>query len=193
MSTENVRNILAIYEQSTSYDVSQGKAWYSYALSECQALAREFGQDISVIVAATAALSPNLKWENNIKGTRNVLLGHYYVPGAYGTNVKKARTIIETGNLDILRGNKVTSFALNILGDTEKITADTWAWRIWKNADYFAKPPSLDKIYDQIEADYQQAAAEVGLEPRQLQAITWVTIRRLANGRTSPGQLSLDI
>jgi len=189
----SVDNILAIYDLASRNDRLEGKGWYPYALSECSALADRYEIDRQRVVWATAALSPQLKWERNIRATRLVLEGWPKVAGVYPINVEKAWRIVYDGNLDVLNGPKVQSFARCIWGDPESVCVDTWAWRVWAGADLWAKPPSLDRVYDAIAEDYRTAARVIGLEPRQVQAITWVSFRRIANGHAFPGQLSLDI
>lgn len=190
-----MENILRWYELSTTHDRSHGMGWYPYARQECQAVADRYAVDHKRTVWATAALSPQLRWETNILAVRQVLEGNMRPAGAYAINVEKAvRILAEPVDWEQhLSGPKVTNFAKNIWGDPDAVTVDTWAWRIWSNADLRAKPQNLAKVYDDIVSDYQAAAVQVGIEPRQLQAITWVTIRRVANGRSTAGQLSLDI
>lgn len=190
-----MENILRWYDMSSSTDRSHGRGWYQYARQECQAVAEYHDADHQRVVWATAALSPQLRWETNIKAVNMVLSGTIKVPGAYPANVEKALHILNDPDdwQRWLSGPKVSSFARNIWGDPDAVTVDTWAWRIWAGADLRAQPKGLNKLYGTIADDYRAAAAEIGLEARQLQAITWVTIRRVANGRAAPGQLSLDI
>jgi hypothetical protein len=158
-------------------------------------VAGQYETDLKRTVWATAALSPQLRWEKNIKAVKQVLCGNLHPAGVYPFNVEKALHILydDVEWERFLSGPKVTNFAKNIWGDPQAVTVDTWAWRVWANADLKAKPRDLDKLYNQIADNYRIAAAKIGIEPRQLQAITWVTIRRIANGKASTGQLSLDI
>jgi hypothetical protein len=190
-----IENILSMYDLATESDRSMGKAWYNYARWQCQVLADRHNVDLKRIVYAVAALSPMMQWERNIAAARLVLEGSWKVPGAFSANVEKAWHIIydETDWERWLSGAKVRSFAANILGDENTVTVDTWAWRIWSGAGLRDKPPSLAKVYDDISDDYRRAAERLGLAASDLQAITWVTIRRLANGRASRSQLSLEI
>jgi hypothetical protein len=136
-----------------------------------------------------------LRWEDNIRATRLVIEGASKVPGVFDANVEKATHILfDPENWERwLSGNKVQSFAANILGDEDGCTVDTWMWRVWAGADLQAKPPSLDKLYWQIAADYREAARLVGMTTRELQAVVWVAARRLVKGRSGWGQLSLEI
>jgi hypothetical protein len=191
----SVENILKWYDLSSKLDRSQGKGWYQSALNECKALANRFNVELDRVIYAVAALSPQLKWELNIKAARVVLSGRVRGSGAYDANVEKALHILQDDDdwQRWLSGNKVTSFAANIAGDPDTVTVDTWAWRVWADTKLNAKVPNLDKLYFQIAADYREAAARIGLAPRELQAVVWVTIRRLANGKAAPGQLTLDM
>lgn len=186
----SVENILNMYELASPADVSEGRAWYAYARLVCEDIAQTWGHSLEKVVYALAALSPRMKWERNVAALVKVLGGRY--GGLMGASVEKALHILE-GDLDRLSGDKVTRFAANILGDTQQVCVDTWALRIWLG-DLGAPARSIKPDeYLAIQADYQEAARQVGLHPRDLQAITWVTARRLANGRAAWGQLSLDI
>lgn len=192
MTTEN---ILRWFDQRSPHDHSEGCGWYPYALQQCQELATRSQIEIERVVYATAALSPMLKWETNIAATAAVIDGRTSFKGVFTSNIEKALHILHDAEnwQQWLSGNKVTSFAANILGDPSIVTIDTWAWRVWQNAELRQRPPALNKIYFEIAADYREAAAIVKLQARQIQAVTWLTIRRLANGRAAAGQLSLPI
>lgn len=190
-----IENILTMLDSASPTDISEGRGWYQYAKYQCQVLADEFDIDLKRVIWAVAALSPMLQWERNIAAARAVIQGATGYPGVFSSNVEKAWHILwdEQDWEKWLTGNKVTSFAANILGSEDDVTVDTWAWRIWAGADLQAKPPSLDKIYWDIAAAYREAARLVNMPVRELQAITWVTARRLVKGRSSWGQLSLAI
>jgi hypothetical protein len=190
-----IDNILEMYDLSTQWDKSEGMGWYPYARQECFDLAKRHEVDPRRVVWSVAALSPMLKWERNIAAAGAVLRGAAKFQGVFSSNIEKAWHILwDTSDWERwLAGNKVNCFARNIWGETDTVTIDTWAWRIWAKSDLFAAPPNLEKLYWDIAADYREAARQVGLEARQLQAITWVTIRRIANSRNVWGQLSLDM
>lgn len=190
-----IDNILSMYRSSSEFDKAAGKFWYPAARVQCEGLASEFCVDLERVVYATAALSPMLKWETNIAATRAVLQDRRPL-AVFSSNVEKAAHILWDSEdwQRHLSGNKVTSFARNILGDVNTVTVDTWAWRIAEGV-LAGSPPNLDKsgLYWLIAEEYRAAAAHVGLLPSELQAITWVTIRRLVTNRTGWGQLSLPM
>lgn len=187
--------ILSTYGLRSPWDYSQGMVWYGAARTECQALAEWKGFDLKRVVWAVAALSPQLKWERNIAAARAVMSGRISYAGVYSSNIEKAVHILfdATDWERWLSGPKVTSFAANIWGDPDTVTVDTWAWRIATGAGLWAPPKGLDRQYEAISNAYRSVAGRVGIEPRQMQAITWITVRRIANGHSAPGQLSLAI
>lgn len=189
---EHIERMLALASKN---DWAVGMAWYPAARLDCEQLAAQFKADTKRVVWAVAALSPQLKWERNIASAKAVLQGKTRFPGVYTANVEKAYHIVydEDDWERWLSGMKVSNFARNMWGDTEAVTVDTWAWRIWAGVDLYAKPPNLDKLYERISADYRATARKHGLEARQMQAITWVTARRIATGKSTWGQLSLGI
>lgn len=190
----NIQNIIDTYNKATNYEVNGGKCWYKAAKQECLNIAKKHGVDINRVIFSVAALSPQLKWEVNIKTANSVIEGKTRIAGVYPANIEKAIHILNDSDdwRKWLSGPKVENFARNISGDEDCVTVDTWAWRIWNNpADVRAKPRKID--HEQVEADYQKAAEILGIKPAELQAVTWVVIRRYANARVGVGQLSLDI
>lgn len=185
-----IADILQVYEQASPSDFA-ARHWYRHARQACQQLADETGLSLEVAVGVVAVLSPRLKWEANIREARKVIEGKTSM--ALGRNVEKARRILATGRVE-LSGPKVTSFYRNILepDDSQAITVDTWAARVWSGDWTWGKPVDK-KTYWQIAADYREAARQVGLLPCELQAITWESVRRIVTSKGGKGQLSLTI
>lgn len=184
LKNQNIQNIIECYNVANDWQRESGAAWYQNALVECEKLAIEYDRPTEHVVKATAALSQRLRWERNIPATESALNGEK-LGGVLWTAFEKAIHILD-GEYRYLSGDKVTRFADNILGDTDRVTIDVWAVRIWKNDGYKLKVKSFD--YDEIEADYQAAAATLDIDPRELQAVTWLTYRTLARNK---GQLTL--
>ena len=149
-------NIQAMLALSSKYDWAVGMGWYPSARLQCEQLAEQHGAEVKRVVWAVAALSPQLKWERNVAAAKAVLQGETRYPGVYPANVEKSHHIVYAPDdwERWLSGLKVTSFALNMWGDTETVTVDTWAWRIWAGVDLWHKPPSLDRLYERIADDY---------------------------------------
>jgi len=205
---EGVKNILAIYEQATQTEIFDGLRWYDEAFSFCANLAENFGLSVSNVAYAGAALSPNNSWTGNQKDLISVCAS--YAKGelaelvsqfengdkkamqvlkvqTYPLQVIKAFYLLKTGELltYIGQGKKTLSFARNIaFFDSLDVTIDGHAASIvinvrmtMKNASKVLKPSN----YKDFAEAYEIAAAQVGMLPKQLQAITWVAWRRIQN------------
>lgn len=183
----NIQNIIDIYDLASPGQLEAGQTWYDTALDQCHELAIIHGLDVETVVGVVAALSPRTQWSVNIRFAHEVILGNY--KGKLSANVEKAVRIIE--GVDVLAGPKVTNFKRNILGDKLSVTVDTWAYRI--SRDTSETKTINEKLYAEVAEDYIEAARLIGISPRELQAITWVTYRDLVSskGKKRPGQISL--
>ena len=185
-----ISEILEVYNQASKFD-RQGRNWYRNAHTECEYLACKYNLSVEVVCGIVAALSPRLKWEENIEAAERVITGKSEGIRALKTNVRKAESILKTGEVK-MGGPKVNNFYLNLLNpeDGESVTIDTWAARI-ALGDWQWKKTVNEKLYWQLADEYRAAAAEVGMLPSELQAITWESIRRRA--KAGKAQIALDI
>jgi len=182
------RNILAVYEQSTPRERTAGLTWYEDVRRWVIYQAGAYGVTAEAVAGVLAALSPRNGWQQNLKDTLKVLAAWRdgISPDALRTY---AFTFAKCKAFEILRGDgwvngpKVSAFADNILYPySRSVTVDTWAYRV-AVGDVNAPAPTNLRYgkYDRIAHAYLEAANEVGLFPYQLQAITWLTIQRIAN------------
>jgi len=190
MSTKNVRNIKAIHELASAAEIASGKAWYPVAGDIAKVIADQYGIHPAEAAGVLAALSPRNRWSRNVQDTE-ALIAAYVAGGAiqagltkvctFGANKAKAVRILEAGVitdadvLTILSGPKLSEFYSCIRG------IDGHAWCIWQGSKVgLADVPSIGvRLRREIKADYAQAAADLGLKASELQAITWVTWRRV--------------
>lgn len=177
-----ISNILEVYNQSSPLDIAEGLRWYEGAKRECVNLARRNKITLRQAIGIVAALSPRVNWGRNVIAAQSLVRG---LPGeGFGANKAKAFKILEGEDPnDVLGGDKVKSFFSNISRPTtsQDVTIDRWAIRITKGPDSWkdnVNTPTA-KQYLQLGNEYREAAALVGLRPSELQAITWVTIKRL--------------
>ena len=190
------RNIRAWLDKGLDAD----RAWYRQARQYCAGLAKRHGTDTARVVAVMAALSPGTSWDRN-KIETAALLEEWRGERAAGTfpyttypaNVKKARRILRLTErecyLDAVKphatsGNKIGNFYRNILGpnDPEPVTIDRHAIAICLGHPPTEKEQSISSYrYRCFAAAYQKVAAERGMVPNEVQAITWSAYRR-ANG-----------
>ena len=195
MSSKNVRNIKAIYELASAAEIADGMAWYGVAKSIAIVLADQYGIPAAQAVGVLAALSPRNKWTRNVADAE-ALISAYVAAGSeqarltkvctFGANKERAIRVLEygltafTNALDILSGPKLREFASCIAG-LDEVCVDGHAWCIWQGSRVtLAEVPSIGvRLRREIKADYAQAAADLGLKASELQAITWVTWRRI--------------
>jgi hypothetical protein len=180
----SLHRILNTFKKATPELVAAGTQWYPDALAYAKGLDRNTERAVGVI----AALSPRQHWETNKAGAAKILKAAQHsstiVPTVAGTyrNIQKAWDIANGADpvmvLTPTRPNrwlKVPRFYANILGNTELVTVDIWAARV-----AIDKAPDVvaGSLYKRIEEMYQRAASVVGLVPRDLQAICWLTIQQ---------------
>lgn len=187
-----MKNILSVYGQATEGEVFAGLSWYPDARQKAEEIAMSQGVHEHIAVGVVAALSPNNKWSRNLEDARNLISG--YQRGVdvsvctYHKMKEKAIRILDEqpdaeGVLDILNGKKIKSFYNCILG-REDVCVDGHAYNIYlgKRNRLTSGKTSLNKsTYQRVSKAYIRSAKKVGLKPSELQAITWVTWRRLYN------------
>lgn len=201
---EMVNNVLSIYEESDEQQRYAGVQWYN----DVHELAKEFSEKYSQytfeqMCAVFAVLSPNVYWDvNYIQAIKfieehahgaddwidiRIWTPYSYVgkPAGYPRNNDKAWEILDTGDTGLISeedSKKVHSFYHNFLMGPDdpdtKATVDIWATRVLF-LDPFIKPKiALDGSYDYLERPYQTAGEMMGLTPKEMQAVTWITYKQ---------------
>ena len=196
----SVENILAIYKLATPEEKRDGIVWYADALRDCTRIATDLELPVHIVTGVCAALSPNNKWDRNIVNARDFCAAFVNGDGMDSVKVStyhkmksKAWSILEAmpdhdGVIAILNGQKIVSFYNNIMGD-DTCTIDGHA----RNIAYGERVGLTDdktnigvKEYRTLQTDYVSAAKRTRVNGRalkafELQAITWVTWRRIHN------------
>lgn len=189
------KHILDIYGQALPDEIDHGMRWYQEAKALCQKIADDTELPLRVVVGVAAALSPTNEWGQNIKDAR--LFCETFVSGGYFEDVKastykkmwqKAWTILQSVPTtddevrSILNGPKITDFFSCIMGENVCVI-DGHAWCI-ANADrrVLQEVPNIGKKARlELQQAYAKAAKKVGITAYQMQAITWVTWKRIHN------------
>lgn len=191
-------SILAVFFQASVAEVLEGLQWYTRASDAAQVIAENYLDGrYNAAAGIIAALSPNNRWERNVKDAEK--LAKVFASGgdldevkvsSYGANKVKAISIL-SGNdpLDVLGGHKVRAFYRCIIGE-DAVCVDGHAYSIWlgERVATSSTPKISDKLYNQIAEDYRIAAKQISnikgefYTPAQIQAITWVTWRNLISG-----------
>lgn len=195
------KNISAMLQLANVSDIEDGIEWYARAGRLGQRLAETYGCTLEQSVGVIAALSPNNKWKRNCQDAESCIkawsLGREVmevVCCTYPLMREKAKRILELKAPSredvaaILNGRKVSAFALSILGEASAVCVDGHAFAIWLGERVpTTKTPSLGKkLYARIASDYctvakrSQAICGHDLTAAQVQAVTWVTYRRIS-------------
>ena len=191
------RNILGVYIRASESDRDEGLHWYRNANLTCQAIAARCNVGLDRAVGVVAALSPGREWGLNLleaeelikewtKGRKGRDLPQV---GTYGRrNVIKAERILSgDAPLEVLGGNKVRSFYANILDPlgSSEVTIDRHAKGLAIRSNSLKGATAEEDAnvsraeYPFYARHYVKVADRLGLIPHQLQAICWVTWRRL--------------
>jgi len=192
---ELANNIVSVYNRSTPDEVREGKYWYSVAQQECLTIANQYSLPLHTVSGVTAALSPTNRWETNVQNSAEMC--KIFVsggdvtetrPSTYRTMRDKAWGILSDmlphdAVASRLNGRKISAFHQCIMGE-DAVCIDGHAWCIaMDDRRPMQSVPSIGKQDYKLLCDaYRIAAARVGLpKGYQMQAITWVTWRRIHN------------
>ena len=196
--TNYMTNILAIFNMATPEEKMSGGAWYTYNHNQLREISRTLNFSFDAVVDATAALSPGIRWESNLKGIQILTfaiandknLANVSGVAGYRRNIDKAAAILLADKRNepfrhILSGPKVTAFSDNLrngdrLGD-DKVTIDVHAYSVAVGYRYTVQtmPHISNRERAAIIAAYRMVAGIVGLTATQVQAITWVVWKRI--------------
>jgi len=200
MLSYNAKCIVAKFALATTQEVQLGVDWYPSAF----AIASRMGcrHAVSTLTAAgvIAALSPNNKWERNIKDAENVIMAYRHGTDedvmavrccTYTKMQEKALKVLNSATPieEVLNGPKIIEFYHCITGDETDVCIDGHAYSVWFGERLTMKEvPSIGKkLRERIKQDYKDATAFINDDlaenylPSQIQAITWVTHKRIYN------------
>ena len=200
--SHNAREIVAKFTLATSQEVQLGCDWYPSALKIASRIANKYGLRTEVVAGVIAALSHNKRWERIfvdaeaiIKcwaagGTRTDILNVKVC--TYGKMKAKAVDILtrDIPIVEILNGKKIIEFFNCITNPAlNDVCIDGHAYSVWFGQRLTMKevPAIGKKLRHQIKTDYCDATAFINEEldtaytPADIQAITWVTHKRIYN------------
>lgn len=170
-------------------DWADGIGWYSAAHGEALRLSAEHAVTLRQSAGIIAALSPQTRWEENLRIADLFLTDQ--TQSHYDNAHNKAVRILHGEDPGVvLRGNKVRSFFANILrpGVAGPVTVDRHAVAILlgvRTPDYNTGPyrKVLDRthVYRLASAHYRHAARLYGVLPHELQAVAWLAQRSQVN------------
>lgn len=155
--------------------------WYADARVLAASLAAGTPYTVAQTAGVIACLSPNVKWAQNVRAATVLVSAHLAgascesVRVGLRASVERAWRVLD-GDLEAIAGPKVRPFWLAMLGDTEAVVLDVWAFRAAARRDYASGALRAD-----VERAYREGAQRVGVSPREFQATVWVAVRGSAS------------
>lgn len=189
---------LAWFNESTEQERTDGMLWYKEAQDFVYEQYHEFKDKIEnltpyKVAGILSATSPNNRWEQNKKDTITVLkaIAAGLPPESvkictYNANKVKAFEVGK-GNIELTaKSPKTHSFAMNVgLMSPDHITIDKWHLRACVTMPKDGIVDCMESCtavqYRRIEAITADLAHQLGFKGYELQAIIWVTIKRVWN------------
>jgi len=193
---KGIDNIKAVYNEAEPEEKDYWGRWYFNAKNDVQELATKYGINFPVMAAVVAVLSPGNKWIGNLLAAERVVK-KFKDPSlqikinSYPRNISKALGILESGNVGLVTGPKVSVFFKSLL-DPESVAhdlvLDSHAINIWRgikrNIKATEKPSKETR--EKMVADYKQAASELGVSVQAVQAVTWYIWKYTTSPPTIP-------
>lgn len=180
-----VSNLVTLYtEQSLRSDRMMGLEWYPTAHQIVCEWSSAYERSIANVACVIASISPQCDWPRNLIIADETLQGHNVpsIGGALPANLRKAQRVRDerlSSLLDVFPGGpKVNSFSTNLAGDYSVVTVDAHALQAALN-DVTSTRTLKWAAYAVVSSAYVQAAQRLGIQPAHLQAIVWVTWKRL--------------
>lgn len=176
-------NIVKWFNKTNSDNFDNGMAWYRDAHNFAKYLSKKHNVSLEKTIGVISALSPNNKWDRNKIDTDKFLMSPSIDTKVctFKQQRQKALDILESDGKpetikDILGGIKTQNFFSNILNykTCDNVTVDLWAFRS------VGVEPKKKYIKD-ITLAYKLLAKEFKMQPHQLQAIVWGSIRGSLN------------
>lgn len=180
-------NIIAVFDQATVAELSEGMAWYN----DAHALAKAISPDnVEAGAGVIAALSPLMQWDRNMMlAVRAFEDG--VASGAMPASCDKANQIMAGAHpLSVLGGDKVRNFYSTIADPAENrsVVIDRHAFDVAVGRVTDDKTRGIlgrKGAYASYAITYRRAARMIekrdgiAYTPGQLQAITWCAWRRM--------------
>lgn len=185
--TPRTANVTKVFRMATVQEMIDGERWYADANAHAKRMSPD---NVEAGAGVLAALSPMMGWD------RNVALAYQAFEtgkarGGLGANCAKANKIMAgVDPLDVLGGDKVRNFYAAIADPTSEtaVVIDRHAFDIAVGRvtnDLTRKVITKKGVYQEFAHTYEKAAKilskELGrkITPAAVQAVTWVTWRRI--------------
>lgn len=189
-----INSIIKFYQQATITEIKDGLNWYNEAHQYCKELAQRFNITVQQTAGIIAAFSPQAGWVENKRYAITFLLSPEIQLRSLTQQIKatnilklKSETDIYTSLSTCGEAWKTKAFFVNILNPDlpTGVTIDRHAIAVClqKPDNVYALNKQQGKLsvaqYNFFQECYIKAATILNILPHELQAITWITYRRL--------------
>ena len=190
MARAITRNIAGMLQLASQADIEAGIEWYARAHRLASRLSEAYDLSLGQCGRNCSDAEAMIKaWSYGVDPSTVKVC-------TFNPNKAKAAEILSLSDPSsvniaaILNGRKVSAFFLSIMGDPDAVCVDGHAYAIFIGERIpTTKTPSITpKLFETIQRAYQLVAKRsadlcgVELSPTQVQAVTWVTYRRLIHG-----------
>ena len=176
------------FNLASECEVEQGMQWYSEARQFSRDMANLANRSREQVAQLISLFSPKKEWTQNMREVQAFILEEIYgIPydkGYFMTkrSMSEARDILHTDYRIPFKRTKTYSFADNIADrDSKEITIDRHAIKVAYGTESSKEILITDKRYRQAREAYAIVAEQHGLKGYELQAITWLTYKRIVN------------
>ena len=178
---QQTNRIEKIFSFSTKADKKAGMSWYSDASRFADKTAEKYGLSKEQVCQLISLLSPQVKWARNKINVVDLIEGN--VDGIFSCRrtISECERVVEGAFLIPKDRLKTYSFAKCILdaGQGEDIVVDRHAIKI-AFGEMSAKEIGITKKrYLDAAKAYRIVAKKFNMSGAQMQAVTWVTYKRL--------------
>lgn len=172
-----VFNILRTYARANDADIARGVAWYPLARDLATDMCESDPLRAAGIIAILSARTP---WERNVWLAREtfrtgVAPGHMFT--SHAQRMHDGEPV-----LSVLKGDKTRAFAQTVAngGDHDVTTIDGHAYDIADGKVWGKARPGINKsVYRAMDEAYHIAGDVTLFSHTEIQAITWVSHRRI--------------
>jgi len=174
----NHQKYVSLYHRATYEQRLLGTAWYPNAQKEIKNLAAKYRLSLETIAGVTAAISPGLNWDINLKQAEMLLYDRLATVGVYGRKNRDKAIRILSGEkpLDVLGGAKVRSFYLALCGLDVPVIDRHLIRAIRSNAVENDFKPK-ERLYLKYAEALIKAAKILNQKVTTVQATIWLVVR----------------
>ena len=177
--------IQKILDEATYGERQEGVRWYEDAHDFASEVASEYGLTVAQVSQLISLLSPQKKWEQNKADVVKFLNGD--TAGIFSTKrtLDECEAVVEDGFTIPESRLKTHAFAKCIEEaydvESEPVVIDRHAIKI-AYGQMDAKPIIItDRRYKDAAEAYRRVAEKNGMKAHEVQAVTWVTYKRIVN------------